>query len=161
MLCNSLCLLVCPQAWCLGPSCQEITKNWNSGKWETDLTRRCAWLRRVDWCAWFLEISSLHLSNLTCEILQCSFLVLWISAVFRSSVKLGFDFPGDLPTQKFWSQAESMRSRRAQLSMQSDLQKSNFLWNPNFLSERERGIFHLVKVVLFRLALIPCKDYLC
>ena len=26
-------------------------------EWETDLTRRCAWMRWVDWCTWILEIS--------------------------------------------------------------------------------------------------------
>ena len=49
-----------------------------------------------------------------------------------------------------------MCSREAKISMQSDLQNSNFDRNPNFLPEREEREFHLVKVVLFRLDMIPC-----
>ena len=26
-------------------------------EWETELTKRCAWMRWVDWCTWILEIS--------------------------------------------------------------------------------------------------------
>ena len=49
-----------------------------------------------------------------------------------------------------------MHSREVQLSMQLDIQNSNFDRNPNFLPEGEEKEFHLVKIALFRLALIPC-----
>ena len=70
--------------------------------------------------------------------------------------KLGFGFIGDSPTQKIRYRAQYMRCREAQVSMQSDFQNSNFDENPNFLPKGEEREFHFVKVVLFRLALVPC-----
>ena len=81
---------------------QEVTKNWNFSKWKVGLTRRCAWLRRVGWSTWFLEIPNLHPSNIDCKVsisveflvlVFCSFLV---QGQTRAWISRRFNHPKDL-----------------------------------------------------------------
>ena len=73
---------------------------------------------------WRSQIFTLQNLLARFQFLQISYSLVFCSFLFQSQIR--FDFPRDPPTQKFRSRAQYMCSREAQLSMQSDLQNSNF-----------------------------------
>ena len=55
------------------PGAKKMTRKWKCSKNETELTRRCAGLRRVCWSRLFLKIPSFTPWNLICSIMDWYF----------------------------------------------------------------------------------------